>query len=1495
MLASFASKGPAATHNHKTPPSEKSHSVSGLPWYLFGGLRSPSSASARGPESEPDIYARDDVFGEISLIDFLEVEQKPAFVVDLLARAFSAPDIYSTVTAEARSLPIIYCNPFLLDVPGLLDIITGKKSADPYTQPAWVTYSVLRAWIMDDGMREWAPRRKKSSIVYGGMKWTATTVRRRWKIVVGDAYRHESDITCYYTNVVWANKAVGSVATINETKQPEPPQVATIPDRSLDKEADTQSRTTETADEAASDETPRAKTTESPPPAQKPQIPAIKTIRRQSSPPPTSAVPVTPGTSTNIRQSSLAASVRYDWTCEPPPPNLSPHVQLIRSVDWASTPLGPISNWTPALRHMANLLMASPNPAILFWGPQLNMLYNDQYLPLAGQKHPKLLGSAPWVGFSEAWDDFEPFFRTCEESGRGAMVENMLLFLNRGNGPKEEMYCSFSFTPVLEEDKVVGWYEVVFETTKQMITERRMSTLLKLGEILATSKDLKAYWHHVLQALSTNTHDIGFAVLYSVQDATAEGHVTIPDSAGPKRYDLEGAIGVPDGHPARATPVDVSQGRDGFTTYFRNAAQCDEPLLLRVEDGTLPESLVQGVESRAWHEPCDSVVISPIRPTTGHALTRDTAVGFLVIGLNSHRPYDEEYRTFINLLNRQITTSMASVLLLEEETKRGRTIAEQAAYDQHKIEELLRLRTKELEQSELQLKHFADGVPTGIFVLEFTPDNMAGTYRYRNEKWFELTGDTREDTGSWRSPLWQLMHPDDVPAVQVEWKKLMEEKGEVSFEFRIPRSKVNRVPKPPVDENFPCTWILCCAFSIVTEDGWLRSIVGSATDITAVKWAEGIQKRRMEDALEAKRQQENFIDVTSHEMRNPLSAIMISADDIITSLRSLDPSSANFQTIIKNSIDAAQTVLHCCQHQKRIVDDILTISKLDSGLFSIIPVKVNPVKLLEDLSKMFAGEYNAAGIKAKTHISDSFKVLDIDNVIMDSSRLKQILINLVTNSIKFTQYSPTRKISISIAASRERPTQSPEGIEYLPLRRQREDLTLRREWGTGDAFYLQFSVSDTGCGLSVDEKKLLFMRFSQAPRTMVHYGGSGLGLFICRELTELQGGGIGVESEADRGSTFAFFVKVRKSVEHELHLESGPGASSGEIVKVKTRDCGEDVDVEPTAQRQSQNLEQAFEQPLVQRRDARAPSVYTPVEALPLHPQNSPPETPPVTSSASNTNPFDPSSSPESASKPSLSTPARPVRPAPTPSQPSSTRKFTCLIVEDNKVNQSVMSKGLVKLGHTVYVANHGLEALEFLKGTKLWRHDTLVDEASPSTGNGAAPLTPETPGVEHQRMLAPHSVPEQVLFTPPGDSNDSDSGNPRSESSGLLGPPAPRLPHQDPTKTSSTTTNTNTTDDDLTVVLLDVEMPVMDGLTCVRRIRELEREGRLVSGTANPIRVIAITANARIEQVQAAMEAGMDDVVSKPFRVGELIASIERLVDKGRVRPVEAVAEAGV
>jgi hypothetical protein len=169
-----------------------------------------------------------------------------------------------------------------------------------------------------------------------------------------------------------------------------------------------------------------------------------------------------------------------------------------------------------------------------------------------------------------------------------------------------------------------------------------------------------------------------------------------------------------------------------------------------------------------------------------------------------------------------------------------------------------------------------------------------------------------------------------------------------------------------------------------------------------------------------------------------------------------------------------------------------------------------------------------------------------------------VLINLTTNAIKFTTTEETRTIKVVLSASRERPSlRSRPTVNYFPMRAKRVDQTCGPDWGDGEEIFLEFAVQDTGRGLTPDEKKLLFQRFSQAsPRTHVQYGGSGLGLFISRELTELQGGEIGVSSEAGKGSTFAFYVKCRRSIEPKDTLEVLPAALSRKASNAKDKAKG---------------------------------------------------------------------------------------------------------------------------------------------------------------------------------------------------------------------------------------------------------------------------------------------------------------------------------------------------
>ncbi|OCK84334.1 hypothetical protein K432DRAFT_422644 [Lepidopterella palustris CBS 459.81] len=1286
-------------------------------------------------------------FNEVSITEFLDLDERPTFVIDLelpADRELSADHLAASTT---KSLDVIYQNPAMRSIDGLLDIVLGYKSASDHGQPMPTTYTEFRAWALTPLERGVSVKQRLSSLPYNGINWNASTLRNRWNIING-IFKKTSTLL----SNVNSNCQLVSMGTSSFTAGDFPLlQLAEEPSKQQDRPLSLCDRT--------------------------------ELLHQQQSAKLEDPVHDIPVPDSNSSQTGLAQSHKYDWTvlASDPPLHTSPYIHFIRKFDWASTPVGPIETWSSHLRLMCLFTMAHPVASVLFWGPRMTMIYNEAALPLIGSKHPHILGKPPTESFFETKVEFLPVLSRCIETGHGAHIENMLLFLDRGYSLAEESYFSVSFTPLIgDSDTIVGWWGAVAENTKQRLAERRMSTLVKLGESTASCPTLKAFWGQILQALKSNSHDIIFALLYSSTDEIELHEMPPVDGCvPPKRFGFEGALGIPLSHPSvvSLTDIDTSHSQ-GFIPYFQTAASLVDPLLLQVKDGTLPKHLVVGIESSEFHDPCDAVVVCAIRPTTTSIGPRRAALGFIVIGLNTRRPYDDEYRSFILLLSRQITTSMPSVLLLEQETRRRRAIAEQASIDQQFMEDELAIRTNELEKSTFQLRGISDSLLVGIFVADYLPGEPNGSYSYRNDKWFELTGDSPANLAAWKYPLWTNLHPDDAVVVRDAWDSLtIEAKSEAKFEFRV----TNRPKLDDISINY--AWLLCFCHAYRHDDGSIRSVVGSCTDITSQKMSEDLQKKRMEDALEAQRQQENFIDVTSHEIRNPLGAIIISADNIIRTLqilrRELGNPVAKSASLLEEMMDSAETILNCAQHQKRIVDDILTMSKLDSGLYNIVPVDIQLVDVLNNMLKIFDGELSMHDMKTFLVEEHPLLALNVKNVLVDPTRVLQILINLVTNAIKFTRKSAKRVITVRVSASPQRPDRSYEGIQYLPVEKPKEDLTRRLEWGDGEVIYLLFAVQDTGCGLTDDEKKLLFKRFSSPPRTYISYGGSGLGLFICRELTEMQGGQIGVKSTKNVGSTFVFYIKARRSttapaecewpaspsLAPQTYLACSPATScSKSLITSMARSPPTTTQAARTAQAALTAQEALTAQVALATQTALASQTALTAQSA-------------LTTQAALT--AQAALKAQAALRALLAFEAETLAEA----------KFDILLVEDNKINQKVFSKQLLKLGHRVVIANHGVEAIDHLRKTTFWK--------------------------ENQKH------------------------------------------------------GTN-----LTVMLMDIEMPVMDGLTCVRQIRELQRQGMIV----RYVPIIAITANARVEQIQIALDAGMDDVVSKPFRVPDLVMRIERL-----------------
>jgi len=141
-------------------------------------------------------------------------------------------------------------------------------------------------------------------------------------------------------------------------------------------------------------------------------------------------------------------------------------------------------------------------------------------------------------------------------------------------------------------------------------------------------------------------------------------------------------------------------------------------------------------------------------------------------------------------------------------------------------------------------------------------------------------------------------------------------------------------------------------------------------------------------------------------MRNPLSAIMQSADGILSSLsemQQISVSPANegqYSSTLDTMAEMAQTIVFCAQHQNRIVNDILTLSKLDASLLTVTPVPVDPVKTCVSALKLHEQELAKADIQGDIVTDDSYHALAIDRVYLDPSRILQLLINLITNAIK---------------------------------------------------------------------------------------------------------------------------------------------------------------------------------------------------------------------------------------------------------------------------------------------------------------------------------------------------------------------------------------------------------------------------------------------------------------------------------------------------------------
>jgi len=667
-------------------------------------------------------------------------------------------------------------------------------------------------------------------------------------------------------------------------------------------------------------------------------------------------------------------------------------------------------------------------------------------------------------------------------------------------------------------------------------------------------------------------------------------------------------------------------------------------------------------------------------------------------------------------------------------------------------------------------------------------------------------------------------------------------------------------------------------------------------DITERKHIESELKKSRNKAEESSRIKSEFLANMSHEVRTPMNAIIGMSD--LTLETELTPEQSEYLRVIKSSSESLLS----------LINDILDISKIEAGKFELEEIPFILREVVEGVAEALSIRAKDKGIEFLSYVDPGVPVL----VIGDPTRLRQVLVNLVGNAIKFTEKGDVA-IKVEIDSAKE-------------------------ETATGKRVDINFMVSDTGAGMSKADTERIFDKFSQADgSTTRKYGGTGLGLSISKSIVEMMGGHISVESEVGKGSVFHFSLNLecqdeRRKEEREYVCPDFMGITvlivddnrTSRYILQKTLSAWGFHTSEAGNGKEALSLLQddpdrfkliildhqmpdmdGMEVTRTVREDVRFQDIkiiiltsWGSVKTSLMKELNIAGAIfkPVLQSTLFNTL--------VKTFRTSIAVGERQVEGVVDTKAAQTDDSIKILLVEDNIDNQHLARTILLKAGFAVDIANNGQEAVEAFRR---FRYDLIlmdiqmpvmdgftatahIREIEKELGKGRVPIIALTAHAMkgYRKKCLEHDMDDYItkplkrnVFLKTIDKwvdarpailvvDDIDANRKLVEN---------YLKKEGAYRTVFTKNGKEAVDvfkrQAVSLILMDMEMPVMDGYTAAGAIRELDR-GR-------EIPIIAMTAHKEAGEINKCMEAGCTDYLCKPIRKQTFIETIQRYLGRSK------------